>query len=49
MAGNSKQRLEGRTGQVWQLYVDGHTQQAIAERFGVSQSRISNIIQEARA
>lgn len=49
MAGNKTERLEGRTGQVWQLYIDGHTQQAIAERFGISQSNVSNILAEVRA
>lgn len=49
MAGNKTERLEGRTGQVWQLYIDGHTQQAIAERFGISQSHVSKILAEVRA
>lgn len=49
MAGNKTERLEGRTGQVWQLYIDGNTQQAIAERFDISQSHVSKILAEVRA
>lgn len=49
MAGNKTPRLDGRTGQVWQLYIDGHTQHAIAERFGISQSNVSRILAEVRA
>lgn len=42
------ERLEGRDGQVWRLYLEGHTQEAIAERFGVSQQRVSQIVSEVR-
>ncbi|MCX4906864.1 sigma factor-like helix-turn-helix DNA-binding protein [Streptomyces sp. NBC_00878] len=42
------ERLEGRNGQVWRLFLEGHTQEAIAERFGISQQRVSQIIDEVR-
>lgn len=48
MAGNKTGRLEGRTGQVWQMTIAGHTQQAIAEVLGISQSNVSRILAEAR-
>lgn len=41
-------RLEGRNGQIWRAYLEGHTQEAIAERFGISQQRVSQIIEEVR-
>lgn len=49
MARDSKQRLEGRTGEIWKLYTRGMTQHAIAERFEISQSNVSRIIAEVRA
>lgn len=49
MAGDSKQRLEGRTGLIWEMYVNCYTQQAIADRFGISQSRVSAIIRGIQA
>lgn len=42
------ERLEGRNGQIWRAYLEGHTQEAIAERFGISQQRVSQIIEEVR-
>lgn len=42
-------RLEGRTGQIWKMTVMGKTQEAIAEHFGIDQSRVSQIIAEVRA
>lgn len=49
MANKKTERLNGRTGQVWQLYIAGHTQQAIAERFEIGQSTVSKILAEVRA
>jgi transcriptional regulator with XRE-family HTH domain len=43
------QRLAGRNGDVWQAYLSGVTQEAIAERFGISQSRVSQLVTEVRA
>ena len=42
------ERLEGRNGEVWRLYLQGHTQESLAEQFGVSQQRISQVINEVR-
>lgn len=42
------ERLEGRNGEVWRLYLEGHTQEAIAERFGLTQQRVSQIIEQVR-
>lgn len=41
-------RLEGRNGEIWRGYLFGKTQEALAEEFGISQSRISQVIQEVR-
>lgn len=42
-------RLEGRTGEVWKLTVSGWTQEAIGEKFNISQQRVSQIIAAVRA
>ncbi|MBE4789950.1 sigma factor-like helix-turn-helix DNA-binding protein [Streptomyces caniscabiei] len=42
------ERLEGRNGAIWRAYLEGRTQEAIAEEFGVSQQRVSQIISEVR-
>lgn len=42
------ERLEGRNGAIWRLYLEGHTQESLAERYEVSQQRISQIISEVR-
>jgi hypothetical protein len=42
-------RLNGRDGDIWQAYIRGTTQPALAKRHGISQQRISQIIAEARA
>ena len=39
-------RLDGRNGEIWQRYIRGETQSAIAERYGISQQRVSQIIRE---
>src|SRR3546814_9105885 len=41
-------RLDGRDGAVWRAYVMGHTQEQIAAKHGISQSRVSQIITEIR-
>lgn len=46
---NTKHRLEGRTGEIWQMYLKCHTQEAIAEHFNMSQSNVSRILAEVRA
>ncbi len=49
MAQYDHSRLEGRTGEVWQMYaVRSMTQQAIAEKLGISQSNVSRIVRDAR-
>lgn len=40
--------LAGRNGQIWKLYCRGLNQEALAEKFDLSQSRISQIINEVR-
>lgn len=40
--------LAGRNGQIWKFYCRGMNQIALAEKFGVSQPRISQIINEVR-
>lgn len=49
MAGKTPPKLEGRTGEVWRLYVAGWTQQAIAEKYEIHQTRVSQIIAGVRA
>jgi DNA-binding transcriptional regulator LsrR (DeoR family) len=44
----ARANLEGRNGQIWKLYCRGWTQDALAERFEVSQPRISQIIRDCR-
>lgn len=41
-------RLEGRNGAIWRLYVQGHTQEALGERFGISGERVCQIIKAIR-
>lgn len=41
-------RLEGRNGDVWKAYLSGQTQCALAEKYGVTQARISQIIRDVR-
>jgi 4-aminobutyrate aminotransferase-like enzyme len=42
-------RLEGRNGQVWADYCAGYTQEHLADRYGISQQRVSQIIAAVRA
>lgn len=41
-------RLEGRNGEIWRAYLFGKTQEAIAEEFGLSQQRVSELIRDVR-
>jgi len=41
-------RLAGRNGAIWQAYVRGSCQDAIAARFGISQQRVSQVIKDVR-
>lgn len=41
-------RLLGRNGQIWREYINGSTQDAIGERYGIHQSRVSQILAEVR-
>lgn len=43
------ERLEGRNGKIWRAYLFGTTQEEIAERHGLSQPQVSDIINQARA
>lgn len=40
--------MEGRNGDVWRLFCRGKTQEAIAEQFGISQQRVSQIVNAVR-
>jgi hypothetical protein len=44
-----KDRLEGRNGRIWEDYCAGWTQDHLAERYGLSQTRVSEIIAAVRA
>lgn len=46
---NSGARLEGRNGEIWRKHLLGWTQVAIAEEFGIDQSRVSRILSDIRA
>lgn len=46
--GKKPERLAGRNGLIWAHYVRGTTQEALAERFGLSQQRVSQIIEDVR-
>jgi transcriptional regulator with XRE-family HTH domain len=48
MAKHTGPRLEGRNGAIWNHYLAGWTQERIAEQHGITQSRVSQIIQEVR-
>jgi len=41
--------MEGRNGAIWRGYLFGKTQEALAEEFGLSQQRVSQIIQQIQA
>lgn len=41
--------MDGRNGKIWQGYVRGKTQEALAEEHGLSQQRVSQIISQVRA
>jgi hypothetical protein len=41
-------RLDGRNGEIWRAYLFGKTQEAIAEEFGIHQTRVSQIIRDVR-
>jgi transcriptional regulator with XRE-family HTH domain len=41
-------RLAGRNGKIWRAYCRGKTQAALAEEFGISQQRVSQIVSDVR-
>jgi hypothetical protein len=41
-------RLAGRNGEIWRKFCRGRTQSALAEEYGISQARVSQIIAEVR-
>lgn len=45
----SNERLDGRNGAVWRRFCDGASQYRIADEFGISQQRVSQIINVARS
>lgn len=42
-------RLEGRNGDIWKAYISGSTQEAIAEKHGITRERVSQILSQVRA
>ena len=44
----STDRLAGRNGAIWRAYCRGATQEKIAEKHGISQARVSQIVNEVR-
>lgn len=49
MPGAQSPKLEGRTGDIWNLWCNGWTQEAIAEKYGIHQTRVSQILAAVRA
>lgn len=47
--GGQSPKLESRTGEIWKLWVAGWTQEAIGEKYGISQVRVSQILAAVRA
>lgn len=47
--GRGARRLEGRNGAIWADYCAGYTQDALADMYGISQQRVSQIIAQVRA
>lgn len=45
---DQRDRLGGRNGELWRAYTSGRTQEWIAERHGIAQSTVSEIIGEVR-
>lgn len=41
-------RLAGRDGAIWQAYIRGATQEALARKFQISQQRVSQVIRDVR-
>lgn len=44
MAGGERKRLEGRNGDIYKKYCRGHTQESLAEEYGISIARVSQIV-----
>jgi DNA-binding CsgD family transcriptional regulator len=44
----AERRMEGRNGQIWREYVRGATQEALAEKYGIGQQRVSQILAAVR-
>ena len=42
-------RLEGRNGAIWRDYIAGHNQEWCADKYGLSQQRVSDIVREVQA
>lgn len=43
------ERQDGRNGAIWNRYIAGHTQAALAEEYGISEVRVCQIIKNVRA
>lgn len=41
-------RLAGRNGQIWQKYISGRTMESLADEYGLTKGRISQIVTEVR-
>jgi hypothetical protein len=46
---NDDARFAGRDGEIWRAYTRGETQESIGKRFGITQTRVSQIIVQVRA
>lgn len=44
----ARDRLSGRSGEVWKAYISGATQEHIAQEHGISQQRVSQILADVR-
>lgn len=44
-----RKNLEGRAGEIWRLWCSGWTQEALAEKFSIDQTRVSQILADVRA
>lgn len=43
------ERLKGRNSEIWQLTLAGWTQERIADKFGITRGRVSQIVKQIRA
>ena len=49
MTENADARLTGRNGAIWREFISGRTQEFLAEKYGITDGRVSQIIKDVRA